>query len=126
MDPLTMFSCPFRHDTTLQQHRLLSITANVTSWGAARTSQNAHSLKLLAGSGVVAPPLYCCVSYVRTKRVRSCVHKKRNSRGYGRPLAVAVRKAPRGCVSSVVRIRLAKHSLHTNNQLLHTHDKGRS
>jgi hypothetical protein len=40
MDPLTMFSCPFRHDTTLQQHRLLSITANVTSWGAARTSQN--------------------------------------------------------------------------------------
>ena len=42
MDPLTMFSCPFRHDTTLQQHRLLSITANVTSWGAARTSQNAQ------------------------------------------------------------------------------------
>src|SRR5215204_1415844 len=24
MDPLTMFSCPFRHDTTLQQHRLPS------------------------------------------------------------------------------------------------------
>src|SRR5215217_1191251 len=45
MDPLTMFSCPFRHDTTLQQHRLLSITANVTSWGAARTSQNAHKAK---------------------------------------------------------------------------------
>src|SRR5215210_8029364 len=52
-----------------------------------RTSQNAHSLKLLAGSGVVAPPLYCCVSYVRTKRVRSCVHKKHNTRRYGRPLA---------------------------------------
>src|SRR5215208_265221 len=30
MDPLTMFSCPFRHDTTLQHHRLLSVTANVT------------------------------------------------------------------------------------------------
>src|SRR5215208_315940 len=45
MDPLTMFSCPFRHDTTLQQHRLLSITANVTSWGAARTSQNPQKAK---------------------------------------------------------------------------------
>src|SRR5215217_2368830 len=45
MDPLTMFSCPFRHDTTLQQHRLLSITANVTSWGAARTSENPQKAK---------------------------------------------------------------------------------
>src|SRR5215218_3219392 len=52
-----------------------------------RTSENAHSLKLLVGSGVVAPPLYCCVSYVRTKRVRSCVHNKHNTRRYGRPLA---------------------------------------
>jgi hypothetical protein len=55
--------------------------------GAMRTSENAHSLKLLAGSGVVAPPLYCCVSYVRTERARSCVHKKHNTRRYGRPLA---------------------------------------
>src|SRR5215217_8353243 len=52
-----------------------------------RTSENPHSLKLLAGSGVVAPPLYCCVSHVRTKRVRSCVHKKHNTRRYGRTLA---------------------------------------
>src|SRR5215217_5161824 len=52
-----------------------------------RTSENPHSLKLLAGSGVVAPPLFCCISYVRTKRVRSCVHKKHNTRRYGRPLA---------------------------------------
>src|SRR5215212_7227111 len=59
----------------------------VVDRGAMRTSENAHSQKLLAGSGVVAPPLYCCVSYVRIKRVRSCVHKKHNTRGYGRPLA---------------------------------------
>src|SRR5215208_2761753 len=35
-------------------------------------------------------PLYCSVSYVRTKRVRSCVHKKHNTRRYGRPLADSV------------------------------------
>src|SRR5215203_1027570 len=43
MDPLTMFSCPFRHDTTLQQHRLLSVTANVTEPSGERTSENLHN-----------------------------------------------------------------------------------
>src|SRR5215211_8936772 len=40
-------------------------------------------------------PLYCSVSYVRTKRARSCVHKKHNTRRYGRPLADSV--GPIGC-----------------------------
>ena len=53
MDPLTMFSCPFRHDTTLQHHRLLSVTANVTRPRGSellrtplrRSSHSAHSQK---------------------------------------------------------------------------------
>ena|SRR5215211_7565263 len=44
MDPLTMFSCTFRHDTTLQQHRLLSVTANVTEPSGERTSMRRHCL----------------------------------------------------------------------------------
>jgi hypothetical protein len=40
MNPLTMFPCTFRHDTTLQQHRLLSVTANVTEPSCERTSEN--------------------------------------------------------------------------------------
>src|SRR5829696_5376481 len=45
MNPLTMFSCTFRHDTTLQQHRLLSVTANVTEPSGERTSENAQKAK---------------------------------------------------------------------------------
>jgi hypothetical protein len=43
MNPLTMFPCTFRHDTTLQQHRLLSVTANVTEPSGERTSENLHN-----------------------------------------------------------------------------------
>jgi hypothetical protein len=44
-----MFPCPFRHDTTLQQHRLLSVTANVTEPSCERTSQNSVKAKFDLG-----------------------------------------------------------------------------
>jgi hypothetical protein len=47
MNPLTMFPCTFRHDTTLQQHRLLSVTANVTEPSGERTSENLQNAKFV-------------------------------------------------------------------------------
>jgi hypothetical protein len=58
MDPLTMFSCPFRHDATLQQYRLLSVTTTVTTIiFSARAGPDPPKISL-----VRLEAMYACVS----------------------------------------------------------------